>query len=397
MKNTTLFLALFLFLPILSFSQSPTAIPYQAIVRNNSGSILADTPINVVFKIHSNTFNGPISYEESHSTTSNSLGLIALSVGSGTPSVGIFNDIKWGEGNQFLHVMVNSGNGPIDLGTQQLLSVPYSFYSNDVPTRISATGDSLFVGNQVVIVPGISAANPQNISFTGPGSVVLPNNSLCTAQTISVTGCFGETLLKYNNVDYALVEIGGQCWFQENLASAQYRDGSNIPTVATNSAWTALSTPAYCWYNNSPSSTYGALYNWFAVNTGNLCPAGWHVASDCDWMYLENAQGLSTIDQIASGWRGASTAVGGDFRNADWSAPNIGANNSSAFTALPGGYRMGTSPGNFTAASNFGFWWTSSNNNNNTAWSRGLAFNELGINRDIIIKKTGMSVRCVKD
>jgi uncharacterized protein (TIGR02145 family) len=58
---------------------------------------------------------------------------------------------------------------------------------------------------------------------------------------------------------------------------------------------------------------------------------------------------------------------------------------------------MGTSPGNFTAASNFGFWWTSSNNNNNTAWSRGLAYNELGINRDIIIKKTGMSVRCVKD
>jgi uncharacterized protein (TIGR02145 family) len=399
-RNTNPFLIpfflLFLF-PFFLFSQSPSAIPYQAVVRNNTGYLLTNTPVTVIFKIHSNVINGPVTYEENHNTTTNSQGLIDLNLGSGTPSVGIFNDINWEDENQFLHIIVNSGDGPIDLGTQQLLSVPYSLYSKDISTRISANGDSLIVGNKFVIVPGISAANPQNVSFTGPGSVVLPDNSLCTAQTIAVTGCYGETSLNYNNVNYALVEIGGQCWFQENLSSTKYRDGSDIPTVGTNSDWTALTTPAYCWYNNSPTSTYGALYNWFAVNTGNLCPTGWHVASDCDWMYLENAQGLLTTDQIASGWRGASAAVGSNFRNADWSAPNIGANNSSAFTALPGGYRMANSPGNFTAASNFGFWWTSSNNNTNTAWSRGLAYNELGINRDIIMKKTGMSVRCVKD
>ncbi len=396
MKNTRLFLALFLFLALslCSHSQSPASIPYQAIVRNNNGSALANTLMSVVFKIHSNTINGPISYEESHNTTSNEMGLIALNVGTGTPAVSSFSNIPWQDGNLFLHVIVNAGNGNVDMGTQQLMSVPYALFTNDVPTRISSSGDSLFVGNQFVIVPGISAANPQNTSQTGLGAVVLPNNTLCTAQTISVTGCFGETSINYNNVTYDLIEINGQCWFQENLATTQYRDGSNIPTVTTNSAWTALTTPAYCWYNNDNASTYGALYNWFAVNTGNLCPTGWHVATDCDWMYLENSQALSSNDQIASGWRGS---IGGNFRNPAWSSPNIGANNNSQFSALPGGYRMGSSPGNFTAATNFGFWWTSSNNNNNTAWSRGLAYNELGINRDIIIKKSGFSVRCVKD
>jgi uncharacterized protein (TIGR02145 family) len=390
-------LLLLLIIPSLLLSQSPATIPYQAAVRNVDGSVLSNTSLVITFKIHDVTTNGNVVFEETHNTTSNAQGLININVGEGSAVSATFSSINWGSDAKFLHVLMNAGNGYVDLGTQQMMSVPYALHANQIHTRISSSGDSLFVGRKFVIVPGISDANPQNISQTGLGSVVLPDNTNCTAQTIAVTGCFGQDSLLYNATYYDLVEINGQCWFAENLASSQYLDGSNIPTVATNSAWTAQTTPAYCWYNNSNTSTYGALYNWFAVNTGNLCPTGWHVATDCDWMYLENGQGLSSTDQITSGWRGASLSIGGKFRNTAWNSPNIGATNTSGFSALPGGYRFGTSPGSFTAASNFGFWWTGSNNNTNTAWSRGLAYNELGINRDIIQKKTGLSVRCVKD
>ena len=87
---------------------------------------------------------------------------------------------------------------------------------------------------------------------------------------------------------YDTVHIGKQVWLKENLATTKYNDGTQIPLVTDNS-WYNLSTAAYCWYGND-SATYkplsGALYNWYAVNTGKLCPAGWHVPADTEWTTL---------------------------------------------------------------------------------------------------------------
>jgi hypothetical protein len=150
---------LYLF-PSFLFSQSPQSIPYQAMVRNTDGSVMSSTAMTMTFKIHDVTAAGTIVYQESHSTTSNAQGLVVLQVGQGQASVGTFDNINWGNGAKFLHVLMNVGNGEVDLGTQQMMSVPYALYTKRVRMRTSATGDTLIIGGNSVIVPGISAANP---------------------------------------------------------------------------------------------------------------------------------------------------------------------------------------------------------------------------------------------
>jgi hypothetical protein len=144
----TLFSSILLSL-ITSFllSQSPQSIPYQAVVRNADGSFLSNASLTMIFKIHTTTATGEVVYQESHSTASNAQGLVVLNVGQGQPSVGIFNNINWGNGAKFLHVLMNAGNGELDLGTQQMMSVPYALYAEksggSVPTG-SAPGELMY-------------------------------------------------------------------------------------------------------------------------------------------------------------------------------------------------------------------------------------------------------------
>ncbi len=138
MKKLTTAL-LFAIIHLTLLAQSPQAIPYQAIIRNNDGSVMSDNTLALTFKIHENSANGTIVYEETHSTASNSQGLVSVSVGGGTPVTGNFNNINWGNGAKFLHVLMNTGNGDIDMGTQQMLSVPYALYAeNSGSSSISA-------------------------------------------------------------------------------------------------------------------------------------------------------------------------------------------------------------------------------------------------------------------
>jgi hypothetical protein len=220
-KSMKTFLALSLHLLITSFlfAQSPLGIPYQAVMRNADGSVMASSAVNLTFMIHDGTTTGNVVFQESHALTSNAQGLVSCVVGNGVVSQGNFANINWGSGAKFLHVMM----GTTDLGTQQLLSVPYALYSNGVNLSVSPTGDTLTIGNQTVIVPGISSANTNNnnIPTSGLGAVVLPGNNTCADQFINVVGCNGQTSLTYDGRTYDLVEIGGQCWFADNLATDQ--------------------------------------------------------------------------------------------------------------------------------------------------------------------------------
>jgi hypothetical protein len=130
------------------------------VVRNADGSVMSNIAMTMTFKIHDVTAAGTIVYQESHSTTSNAQGLVILQVGQGQASVGTFDNINWGNGAKFLHVVMNAGNGEVDLGTQQMMSVPYALYSKDTDVSVSVTGDTLTIGSVSIIVPGISAANP---------------------------------------------------------------------------------------------------------------------------------------------------------------------------------------------------------------------------------------------
>ena len=138
------------------FAQAPNAIPYQAIIRNSDGSVLANTSVTMTFHIHDISASGNVVYQESHSLTSNSQGLVICNLGQGTATVGSLGQLNWGQGSKYLQVTMNAGNGDWDLGTQQLKSVPYALFTNDIYVRVSPTGDSLTVGNATTIVPGIS-------------------------------------------------------------------------------------------------------------------------------------------------------------------------------------------------------------------------------------------------
>jgi uncharacterized protein (TIGR02145 family) len=389
------FLSLSLHLLITSFlfAQAPLATPYQAVLRNADGSVMANAAANMIFMIHDGTAMGNVVYQESQSVTSNAQGLVSCVVGNGVVSQGNFANINWGSGAKFLHVMM----GTTDLGTQQMLSVPYALNAASTKVTISATGDTLTVGGNSVIVPGISAANSN--SNGGLGAQVLPGNTTCTNEYISVTGCGGQTSLNYDSRTYDLVEIGGQCWFADNLATDQYSNGDLIPTGLDNTTWSTTTNGAYAIYNNDPANdvTYGKLYNWYTtVDTRGLCPTGWHVPTDCEWMYLEGSLGMSVQQQeLVNSWRGSNQ--GGAMKAmTNWISPNAGASNSSNFNALPGGDRNFN--GNYDVIYNNGYWWTSTEDSVGNAWARLLTFNYSGVFRGYGTSELdGFSIRCVRD
>ena len=390
---TFFFFSLFLHLLIPSslVAQSPQGIPYQAVMRNADGSVMASSAVNLTLMIHDGTASGTVVYQESHSLSSNAQGLVSCVVGNGVVSQGNFSNINWGSGAEFLHVMM----GTTDLGTQQLMSVPYALYSDNTNVSISTTGDTLTIGGNSVIVPGISAANPTTNG--GLGAQVLAGNTTCASEYISVTGCGGQTSLTYDGRTYDLVEIGGQCWFADNLATDQYRNGDLIPTGLDNATWAATTSGAFAIYNNdlANDATYGKLYNWYTtVDSRGLCPTGWHVPTDCEWMYLEGSLGMSVTDQQTFGFRGND--VGGKLKaNINWNLPNQGANNQSGFTAFAGGLRDHF--GAYLTFGEFGTWWSSTLDLNLDTWTRTLDYGAPDILRNNGDFQGGYSVRCVRD
>ena len=198
---------------------------------------------------------------------------------------------------------------------------------------------------------------------------------------------------------YKTVKIGKQWWMAENLKTTMYNDGTPIPFVNDNEVWQQLSTPAYCWYDNDEityKDTYGALYNWFTVETGKLCPKGWHVPSDAEWKILEMYKGMSQEEADTEG--NSRGNKGGKLKEAGevhWLTPNAGATNETGFTALPGGNHEHT--GNFSAMYLMCQMWSSTPFNDPDAWERFVSYGEPSIGRDHPSKADGKSVRCIKD
>jgi uncharacterized protein (TIGR02145 family) len=187
---------------------------------------------------------------------------------------------------------------------------------------------------------------------------------------------------------YTSITIGTQVWMVENLKTTKYNDGTVIPNVTEQNVWQSLTTDAYCWYDNNPSSKnpYGALYNGFAVGTGKLCPIGWH---------LPLLTELQTLLDYVGEWDNA----GGILKETGtdhWKSPNTGATDEYGFNALPGGQRF---IGGFNSLGYRGYWWTS------TPGSQGSGFNAwfLVNDRERIEWDYGynpihgFSVRCIKD
>jgi uncharacterized protein (TIGR02145 family) len=198
---------------------------------------------------------------------------------------------------------------------------------------------------------------------------------------------------------YNVVRIGKQLWMKENLKTIKYNDATTIPLVTDNTAWSNLTTPGYCLYDNDAPTykdTYGILYNWYAASTTNLCPTGWHVPSDDEWKELERFLGMSHAEADNYGLRG--TDEGGKLKEtstAYWMSPNTGATNESNFSALGAGFR--NDDGEFGNIFIWGDWWSASMGSTTTAWARTLHYDDAKVYRGNYYKKLGFSVRCIKN
>ncbi len=214
---------------------------------------------------------------------------------------------------------------------------------------------------------------------------------------------------------YNTVLIGDQCWMKENLRTTKYRNGTTIENPTGNSDWQNNTTGAYAWYENDISwkDSYGALYNWHAVNnTSGLCPTGWHVPSDAEWTQLVNymvAQGFPNIN-VTNGAGNAlkscqqvNSPLGGDcnttehprWKEDDWSGYNHHGFDEFGFSALPGGYR--STYGSFNVIGHNGGWWSSTEYPSTNAWGRGMGYSHGGVSRYGSNKTGGFSVRCLRD
>lgn len=197
----------------------------------------------------------------------------------------------------------------------------------------------------------------------------------------SVTDIEGNT--------YKTIVIGNQTWMADNLRTTKFNNGNPIKNITINSSWISLETPAYCWYNNDISykEIIGALYNWYVLDSGNICPQGWHIPTDNEWTVLADYLGGSTI-------AGAKVK---EIGTTHWDAPNTGATNSSGFTSLPSGHRS-DSNGSFAGLFTFETWWTSTEYNEVKPYYRSTSSTNTELWRgNGGFKKIGKSMRCVKD
>jgi uncharacterized protein (TIGR02145 family) len=203
-----------------------------------------------------------------------------------------------------------------------------------------------------------------------------------------------QSLIQVTDVEgnvYNTINIGTQTWMKENLRTTKLNDGISIPLVTSELEWDALSSSGYSWYNNDETSykaTYGALYNWYVVNTGKLCPTDWHIPTDAEWTVLTDFLGSSA---------GGMLKETGTTR---WNSPNTGSTNATGFAGLPGGYR--TYSGVFGGLGTHGYMWSSIGLTagaypSGEAWSRELNNFSVNVVRNYYSRRQGISVRCVKD
>jgi len=219
--------------------------------------------------------------------------------------------------------------------------------------------------------------------------------------TNSATTGYGEQVTFYTLLGdsdgntYRVGNIGDQVWMLENLKTTKYSGGTDINYLETDALWVGATEGGYGWYANlsSNKNTYGALYNWFAVNSGMLCPTGWHVPSDAEYGVLEVHLGMAPGVVNDYGWRGSTQ--GTVMKNTTgWGDGN--GTNTSGFTAVPAGYRYYAN-GSSQGQGAYGYFWTATETDAPRAWNRLLWSDEARVSRAAVEKQAGKSVRCVKD
>ncbi|GAB4300698.1 MAG: hypothetical protein Kow0068_23870 [Marinilabiliales bacterium] len=185
MKKITFVLAIILIVSV-SFAQTPNAFKYQTVVRDGSGQVLSNQLTGFRISILQTSSTGTVVYSEEHSVTTNQFGLVNLEIGNGSVLSGNFSNIDWQNDIYFVktEVDINDGNGYQDMGTSQLLSVPYAMNAKTAENVFS--GDYFDLTNTPTIPTNTSDLTNDSGFITSPDDADAdPSNEL---QTISKTG-----------------------------------------------------------------------------------------------------------------------------------------------------------------------------------------------------------------
>lgn len=195
--------------------------------------------------------------------------------------------------------------------------------------------------------------------------------------------------------NYKIVEIGNQIWMAENLKTTKFNNSDEITLITSSSEWNTIDYPAYCWYeNNAIANDYGALYNWYTVESGNVCPTNWHVPTDEEWKTLEVEIGMSITDVELSSYRG--TDEGLKLKSTIGWNTNENGTDVYGFSALPTGYRF-YFDGVFYKGGLTGLWWSSTEQDNILAVKRAIDGWYKNIGKFSTGKNSGIAIRCIKD
>ena len=223
---------------------------------------------------------------------------------------------------------------------------------------------------------------------------------------VGVDPCSNELTVTFDGYTYDLVAIGDQCWFAENLRTEHYANGDAIPGELSAIEWATTTQGAMTIYGEGTSTVsngssdevanladYGRLYNWYAVDDSRgLCPSGWHVPTDEEFMTLEMELGMSESEANDTGWRGTDQAT--QMKSSPEDSPSWDGTNTSGFSGLAGGNRYYN--GDFYSEGYYGYFWSASADGT-FAWGRNLFGGDTGVNRYSSYRRFGFSVRCVRD
>jgi uncharacterized protein (TIGR02145 family) len=291
------------------------------------------------------------------------------------------------------------------------------------PTEISANaattgGNITYDGEAEITARGIcwsTSPNPDlsdefSTNGSGAGSFISTLTGLTPSTTYFIRAyatnragiSFGEEKTfrtKISDIEgnlYNTVVIGTQIWMAENLRTTKYDNSAQIPNITDPTAWMNLTADGYCWYNNNVNNkpTYGALYSWYTIKAGALCPTGWHVPTDAEFNILEMFLGMAPAQVDVWGWRG--TDQGSQIKSSTgWDGGGNGTN-SSGFNGLPGGYRAAAS-GSFYTLGSLTYWWTATEHDAVRGWYRRVDGTNNNIYKASTSKNGGKYIRCVKD
>lgn len=253
MRSTFLTAASAVLLSLSAMAQAPQRINYQAAARNSQGNVLAAQNISVRFTLRDGNAAGPVIFQEAHSTQTSALGLFNLSIGSGTLVQGSLASADWGAGDKYIQVEIDPAGGSsyIDMGTSQLLSVPYALYAgNGLPAgqdmqTLSYSSGAWQAGSTLLVDPAAGKAGINSIQAIG-------SETFLVHQDVSGNGYGGM----YINTDesagrpfYGFANAGSaKAWMyydgsDDKLAIYHNQAGGNV-FVISNQGYTGIGTAA---------------------------------------------------------------------------------------------------------------------------------------------------------